>query len=105
MTLTQAFARLAVFVAVSVIPVCAVGADEDYITDENVLIKTPGGAQISAFVVRPRDESSSMSIAGRLRKSTMERARTSATRSVADAKEPLHVEWFNDSHVDIPISQ
>ena len=25
--------------------------------------------------------------------------------SVADAKDPLHVEWFNDSHVDIPISQ
>ena len=45
------------FVAVSVLPLCAVGTDEDYITDENVLIKTPDGAQLSAFVVRPRDES------------------------------------------------
>jgi putative CocE/NonD family hydrolase len=25
--------------------------------------------------------------------------------SIADAKEPLRVEWFNDSHVDIPVSQ
>jgi hypothetical protein len=25
--------------------------------------------------------------------------------SITDAKEPLRVEWFNDSHVDVPISQ
>jgi hypothetical protein len=25
--------------------------------------------------------------------------------SVADAKEPLRVEWFNDSHVDVPASE
>jgi hypothetical protein len=25
--------------------------------------------------------------------------------SIADAREPLSIEWFNDSHIDIPISQ
>lgn len=25
--------------------------------------------------------------------------------SIMDAKEPLRVEWFNDSHVDVPVSQ
>jgi hypothetical protein len=32
-------------------------SSQDSVTDEDVLIKTPDGAQISAFVVRPRDAS------------------------------------------------
>jgi uncharacterized protein len=43
----------AVLVAAAVTPVRA----QDYVVDENVLIKTPDGATLSAFVVRPRDES------------------------------------------------
>ena len=43
----------AVFVAATAIPVRA----QDSVTDEDVLIKTPDGATISAFVVRPRDAS------------------------------------------------
>jgi hypothetical protein len=50
MTPTQAFEAAApwawaVLVAVTVFPVCAVSADEDYITDENVLIKSGDGVQ------------------------------------------------------------
>ena len=51
--LAAALSVWAVFVAAAVIPVRA----QDYIVDEDVLIKTPDGATISAFVVRPRDES------------------------------------------------
>ncbi len=43
----------AVFVAATAIPVRA----QDSVTDEDVLIETPDGATISAFVVRPRDAS------------------------------------------------
>ena len=30
---------------------------QDFITDEDILIKTPEGVTLSAFVARPRDES------------------------------------------------
>ena len=40
-------------VVAAVVPVRA----QDYIVDEDVLIKTPDGATLSAFVVRPKDES------------------------------------------------
>ena len=43
----------AVFAAATAIPVRA----QDSVTDEDVLIKTPDGATLSAFVVRPRDAS------------------------------------------------
>ena len=43
----------AVLIAATAIPVRA----QDSVTDEDVLIKTPDGATLSAFVVRPRDAS------------------------------------------------
>jgi putative CocE/NonD family hydrolase len=51
--LVVAFVGWVVFVAVSVAPVQA----QDSIADDDVLIRTPDGATISAFVARPRDAS------------------------------------------------
>jgi uncharacterized protein len=48
-------AASALLLAASLVPEPAAG--EDYLTDDNVLVETPDGAQISAFVARPRDES------------------------------------------------
>lgn len=50
---TAALVAWAVFFAATVAPVRA----QDYVTDEDVLIETPDGATISAFVVRPRQVS------------------------------------------------
>jgi putative CocE/NonD family hydrolase len=48
----------AIVLAACVVLAAATAASaQDFITDENVLIKTPDGASISAFVARPRDES------------------------------------------------
>jgi uncharacterized protein len=49
--------KLAAALAVWAVLVAPAVRAQDYITDEDVLIKTPHGATISAFVVRPRDES------------------------------------------------
>jgi putative CocE/NonD family hydrolase len=51
--LVAALSMWAVIVAAAVIPARA----QDYVVDEDVLIKTPDGATISAFVVRPKNES------------------------------------------------
>ena len=51
--LAAALSVWAVLVAAAVIPLRA----QDYVVDEDVLIKTPDGATISAVVVRPKDES------------------------------------------------
>jgi uncharacterized protein len=53
MRFAAVFSLWAVLVAGAVIPARA----QDYVVDENVLVKTPDGATISAFVVRPKDES------------------------------------------------
>lgn len=51
--LVAALSLWAVIVAAAGSPVRA----QDYVVDEDVLIKTPDGATLSAFVVRPKDES------------------------------------------------
>jgi uncharacterized protein len=51
--LAAALSMWAAIVAAAVIPARA----QDYVVDEDVLIKTPDGATLSAFVVRPKDES------------------------------------------------
>jgi predicted acyl esterase len=136
---------------------------QDYIVDEDVLIKTPDGATISAFVVRPKDESRKLPAAKYFHLSyTVQRASYAADMSerrlltpnrietirlantplvsrqlskgsrlllvvdvnrgpfaqvnygtgedvsdewIADAKEPLRVERFNDSYVEVPVTQ
>ena len=47
----------ATLAACALVLVAPVLRAQDFITDEDVLIKTPDGATLSAFVARPRDES------------------------------------------------
>ncbi len=103
MTLTPAPWLGSVLVAASVFPVCAVSADEDYISDENVLIKSGDAAQISAFVVRPRDETRKLPAALQFTiyadRSALKRAQQAAARGYVGVVGFTRGKWASPNSV------